>query len=175
MEDCTKGRTPFALILDLNILDEGWIVVHLNELTGEDFDRLQTAPRFHIAHCPRSSRYFDHSPFPLQRLCGLGFNIALGTDSLASNSSLNLFAEMQTVRDAHPWLGATQILEMATTNGARALGQEGKLGKIVAGAHADLIALPIANEAGDLIDRIISWDQAVPWTMLAGRPIMGAN
>jgi len=159
----------------MNILDERWIVVHSNELTGEDFGRLESAPRFHIAHCPRSSRYFDHSPFPLRRLHKLGFNIALGTDSLASNSSLSLFAEMQTVRSAHPWLTPKQILEMATINGARALGQERNFGKIEPGLQADLVALPIASQPGDLFEKIIAWEQAVPSIMVAGRLATAPN
>jgi len=175
MEDCSKGKTPLALMIDMNILDERWIVVHSNELAEEDFGRLEDAPRFHIAHCPRSGRYFDHSPFPLRRLRKLGFNIALGTDSLASNSSLSLFAEMQTVRSAHPWLTPKQILEMATINGARALGQERNFGKIEPGLQADLVALPIASQPGDLFEKIIAWDQAVPSIMVAGRLATAPN
>ena len=49
-------------------IDERWIVVHLNELAEEDFVRLESGPRFHIAHCPRSSRYFQHRPFAMQRV-----------------------------------------------------------------------------------------------------------
>ena len=145
-----------------------WIVVHLNELAEDDFARLEGGPRFHIAHCPRSSRYFRHRPFALRRLLDLGFNVCLGTDSLASNFSLSLFAEMQSLRDAHPWLAPERILEMATVNGARALSQEQTLGKIRAGFQADLIALPIAGESGDVVEKVIAWDEEVPWMMLAG-------
>jgi cytosine/adenosine deaminase-related metal-dependent hydrolase len=59
MEDC-GGKTPLAAMLDRAQLDERWIVVHLNELEGEDFARLAQGPRFQIAHCPRSARYFKH-------------------------------------------------------------------------------------------------------------------
>ena len=168
MDDCGKGKTPLAVMLDREVLDEGWIVVHLNELTEDDFVRLERGPRFHIAHCPRSSRYFRHRPFALRRLLDLGFNVCLGTDSLASNFSLSLFAEMQSLRDAHPWLAPERILEMATVNGARALNQAQALGKIRAGFQADLIALPVASESGDVIEKVIAWDEEVPWMILAG-------
>ncbi len=171
MDDCGAGKTPLAVMLDRDVMDENWIVVHLNELTEEDFARLEQGPRFHIAHCPRSSRYFRHAPFSLQRLDGLGFNISLGTDSLASNSSLSLFSEMQTLRDAHPWRAPERILEMATTNPARALQQEGRLGKIRAGFQADLIALPLENSRGRLWDEIIDWDEPVPWMLVGGLPV----
>ncbi|MEO5717922.1 MAG: amidohydrolase family protein, partial [Chthoniobacterales bacterium] len=171
MNDCGKGKTPLAAMLDREVIDERWIVVHLNELTEEDFARLTKAPRFHIAHCPRSSRYFRHAPFALERLAGLGFNIALGTDSLASNSSLSLFSEMQTLRDAHPSLSPERVLEMVTTNPARALHQDESLGKIRAGFQADLIALPIENPSAEILEKVIAWDQPVPWLLLAGLPV----
>ena len=173
MDDCGAGKTPLAVMLDREVIDEHWIVVHLNELAEEDFARLETGPRFHIAHCPRSSRYFQHRPFALQKLTELGFNVCLGTDSLASNSSLSLFAEMQTLRDSHPWLAPARILEMATTNPARALQQDRALGKIRAGFQADLIALPIENFSGDIFDEVIAWRHPVPWMLVAGAPVPG--
>ena len=173
MDDCGAGKTPLAVMLDRDVIDEHWIVVHLNELAEEDFARLETSPRFHIAHCPRSSRYFQHRPFALQKLTELGFNVCLGTDSLASNSSLSLFAEMQTLRDSHPWLAPQRILEMATTNPVRALQQDRALGKIRAGFQADLIALPIENFSGDIFEEVIAWRHQVPWMLVAGAPVPG--
>ena len=174
MDDCGAGQTPLAVMLEREIIDERWLFVHLNELTEEDFARLEKGPRFHVAHCPRSSRYFRHRPFALRRLAEMGFNVCLGTDSLASNSSLSLFAEMQAVQEAHPDLSPERILAMATVNGARALHQENALGKIRTGFLADLIALPIANAGGDVFTRIISWADRVPWMMLAGSVITEA-
>ena len=170
MDDCGAGKTPLAVILDREVIDERWIIVHLNELATEDFAHLERGPRFHIAHCPRSNRYFQHQPFALKKLSDLGFNICLGTDSLASNSSLSLFAEMQTLDSAHPWLGPEGTLEMATTNPARALHQEGVLGKIRVGFQADLIALPVENSPGELFEKVIAWEDPVPWMLVAGVP-----
>jgi len=59
-------------------------------------------------------------------------------------------------------------LKMATVNGAHALHQERALGKIRTGFLADLIALPIANPGSDVFSAIISWDETVPWMILAG-------
>jgi aminodeoxyfutalosine deaminase len=172
MEDCGAEKTPLAVMLDRDVIDEQWIIVHLNELAEEDFVRLERGPRFHIAHCPRSSRYFQHRPFALRKLRDLGFNICLGTDSLASNFSLSLFAEMQLLRATHPWLAPERILEMATTNPARALQQDQVLGKIRAGFQADLIALPIENFSGDIFDEVVAWNHPVPWMLVAGTPAL---
>src|SRR5438552_10024288 len=62
----------------------GWIVAHLNELSDSDFDLLRGIQhKFSIAHCPRSHAYFGHVAFQFERLQRLGFNVCLGTDSLA--------------------------------------------------------------------------------------------
>jgi aminodeoxyfutalosine deaminase len=171
MDDCRVGKTPLAVMLEREAINDRWIVVHLNELSEEDLVRLESGPRFHIAHCPCSSRYFQHRPFAMSELHDLRFNICLGTDSLASNSSLSLFAEMQTVRDTHRGLGPKRILEMVTTNSARALNQENALGKIRAGFQADLIALPIADQRGDIFETIINWSETVSWMLVAGLPV----
>ncbi len=170
MDDCGEGKTPLEVMLGREALDEGWIVVHLNELAEEDFARLERGPRFHIAHCPRSSRYFQHRPFAMRRLRELGFNLCLGTDSLASNWSLSLFAEMRGVQETQPWLAPEEILAMATSNGARALGQGEALGRVGAGFWADLIALPIASDADDVYEKIVGWEGEVPWVLVNGAP-----
>jgi len=171
MDDCHVGKTPLAHLLNQQAVDERWIIVHLNELTEDDFTLLANGPRFHVVHCPRSSRYFGHRPFALERLRDLGFNICLGTDSLASNSSLSLFAEMRCLRDAHSDLAPEQILEMVTTNPARALHQAGNLGRIRAGFEADLIALPLESGGADVFEKIIAWNDPVAWMLVDGLSI----
>ncbi len=161
MEDCGKGRTPLATMLARQPLDDRWLIAHLNELSEEDFALLARSPRFHIAHCPRSSRYFGHRPFQLERLRTLGFNLCLGTDSLASNDSLSLFSEMRAVRDAHPTLRPIEVLEMATVNGARALGQADAMGRLAPGCFADLVALPVTGGGDEVYEQIIAWSEPV--------------
>ena len=169
MDDCGAGKTPLAVMLEREVINERWIVVHLNELAEEDLARLESGPRFHIAHCPRSSRYFRHRPFAMRQLRELRFNICLGTDSLASNSSLSLFAEMRTVRDAHPMAGAgadsgNGYVEQCPRSASRRRPRA----KFVAGFQADLIALPIENGRRDIFEKIIAWSEPVPWMMVAG-------
>jgi cytosine/adenosine deaminase-related metal-dependent hydrolase len=66
-------------------------------------------------------------------------NICLGTDSLASNNTLDMRSEMREAQQFHQ-LSDREVLEMATIHGARALGQAGKLGQISPGSVADLVA-----------------------------------
>jgi cytosine/adenosine deaminase-related metal-dependent hydrolase len=108
--------------------------------------------KFSLAHCPRSHNYFGHPPFQFSRLRKLGFNISLGTDSLASNDDLSLFAEMRQFQKIFPDVSPREILEMVTVNPARALNHEGRLGQLRPGAFADLIAIP--DQKDDVFDQI---------------------
>lgn len=167
MSDC-GGQTPLLSLMRGQMVDEHWIIAHLNELTADDFDRLAWS-RFHIVHCPRSHTFFGHAPFELRRLRALGFNVCLGTDSLASNSSLSLFAEMRELLRKEPWLSPREVLEMATVNAACAIGQAGALGTISTGSRADLIAIPAAKTGTNVFDAIVAFEGAPPWMMVDGR------
>jgi cytosine/adenosine deaminase-related metal-dependent hydrolase len=167
MDDCGRG-TPLSSLMEHQVLDGRWILAHLNELTQGDFNLLGSVARFHIAHCPRSHTFFGHTPFALQRLRGLGFNICLGTDSLASNSSLSLFAEMREVMRKEPSISAREALEMATVNAAHAIGQGDLLGKIRSGFCADLIAIPSEQTGPAIFDGIVAFEGTVLWTMVDG-------
>jgi cytosine/adenosine deaminase-related metal-dependent hydrolase len=145
--------------------DSGWLVAHLNEVGEDDFQLLEKSSRkFHIVHCPRSHNYFGHSRFAFERLRALGFNICLGTDSLASNESLSLFDELRAFQSNFPQVSPEEILRMVTVNPARALQQETALGKIRRGQHADLIAVPFSG--GDVFEQIIAF-AGEPWRMAA--------
>jgi imidazolonepropionase-like amidohydrolase len=67
-----------------------------------------------------------------------------------------------------PWLSPREALEMATINGAAAIGQRNSLGCIRAGAQADLIALPLRRSA-DVYESIVGYDEAVSWMMVDGK------
>jgi len=146
-----------------------WIVVHLNELTESDFDLLERSdPKFQIVHCPRSHNYFGHRPFAFERLRSLGFNVCLGTDSLASNQTLSLFDEMRHFQKNFPNISPNEILRLATVNPARALRFENALGQIRPGFRADLIALPSSGST-DVFEQIIACDAPVSWSMVNGQ------
>ena len=92
---------------------------------------------------------------PVTELVAAGVNVALGTDGAASNNRLDLFAEMRLASllakvatgDAAA-LPAAEALHMATIGGARALSLDDRIGSIVAGKEADLIAV----DMGELAD-----------------------
>jgi cytosine/adenosine deaminase-related metal-dependent hydrolase len=149
-------------------MTENWLLVHVNELEKTDFDQLaRSASKASIVHCPRSHKYFGHSLFQYDKLRGCGFELCLGTDSLASNDDLSLFAEMRAFQKEFPNVSAEEILEMVTTNPARALRQQDRLGKIRPGFAADLIAVPFEGSPS-VFDAIVAHNQSVSWSMIGG-------
>jgi cytosine/adenosine deaminase-related metal-dependent hydrolase len=171
MNDCGE-RTPLELFLGARggrALPQ-WIVAHLNELTESDFELLQRSERrFHVVHSPRSHVYFQHRRFPFEKLQALGFNVCLGTDSLASNESLSLFDEMRAFRRSEPGISPDKILEMVTVNPAAALHQESALGMIRRGFRADFIAVR-CNDGETPFEQILEYDASVDWRMVNGKP-----
>jgi aminodeoxyfutalosine deaminase len=174
MDDC-GNETPLGLFLGApggRALSKQWIVAHLNELAEADFDLLEKSNRrFHIAHSPRSHDYFGHSRFAFEKLRALGFNICLGTDSLASNENLSLFAEMRAFQRGDPGISPDKVLEMVTVNAGLALDQSrhgGKLGRIRPGFQADLIAIPFSGD-GNLFEQVVAFDGPVDWMLLDGK------
>jgi cytosine/adenosine deaminase-related metal-dependent hydrolase len=170
MDDCC-GETPLSLFVKIiagpsdRVLPQ-WIVAHLNELSESDFDLLARS-QFHVVHSPRSHGYFGHSPFPFKKLNELGFDICLGTDSLASNENLSLFAEMRAFQRKEPGVSPAEIFEMVTVNPARALDQSrhgGALGRIRPGFHVDLISIPCRGSP-NVFEEIVAFDRPIPWIM----------
>ncbi len=159
-----RGNTPVEHLSQCCRLDERWLLVHVNEICDRDVERLGNA---HIVHCPRSHAYFGHTPFEFAKLRSRGLNICLGTDSLASNDDLSLFAEMRQFHKIQPSLSGVELLEMVTINPARALRREGALGRLRAGYRADVIALPHTGGERSLID-VIAYEGDVSWIMLNG-------
>jgi cytosine/adenosine deaminase-related metal-dependent hydrolase len=167
MSDCGR-TTPLSHFAKLTHASaaQAWIVAHLNEVAETDFDLLRKR-KFSIVHCPRSHAYFGHSDFQFDRFRELGFNVCLGTDSLASNDDLSLFAEMRKFHDRFRF-EPSKVMEMVTINPARALKQRDQLGKIRRHFLADMIALPF-TKSPNIFETILNFVGKVPWIMLHGR------
>jgi cytosine/adenosine deaminase-related metal-dependent hydrolase len=163
-----SGLTPVAHLLKTCRIDSRWMVVHLNSALEHDLELLAGPNKCHVVHCPRSHDYFRHSPFPFERLRRLGFNICLGTDSLASNQDLSLFAEMRSLQKTQPQLPPQEILSMVTVNAALALGKPHVLGHLGTGTAADMIAIPCHGPLQRVFEEIVGFDDDVFWCSING-------
>jgi cytosine/adenosine deaminase-related metal-dependent hydrolase len=171
MGDCGK-KSAFAHLVGDNFTGPDWLLVHLNEMGEDDFALIaerNLGPDMQVVHCPLSHRYFGHRKFEFKRLRDLGANISLGTDSLASNFSMDMFAEMRQAQGNEPWISPGELLATVTVNPARALKKEAVLGKIAPGAHADLIALPFSAALETVHEEIVNHRQPIDWMMVDGR------
>ena len=146
-----NGERPLDTLNRLGLLGPRTQCVHMTDLGEQDIALLaQTGA--HVIHCPQSNMKLASGTCPVARLLDAGVNVALGTDSAASNNDLNLFGEMQAAAllaklhsgDATA-LPAARALSLATIGGARALGQDDLLGSLEPGKQADLIAVDLSG------------------------------
>ena len=93
--------------------------------------------------CPRSNAFIGVGTAPVTRFLDAGLPVALGTDSLASNDDLDMFAEMAALRRDHPGVPPEAALRMATLAGAEALGLNEVVGSLAAGRLAALVAVSL--------------------------------
>jgi len=124
---------------DLGALAEDVLLVHLTEARPDELARVAKA-KSPVVLCPRSNLHIEGKLPPLLAIMEAGIEPALGTDSLASNASLDVLAEAKALADRFPNVPAWELVKMATWNGARALGLPRK-GRIAEGASPGLVAI----------------------------------
>src|SRR3984893_3596850 len=170
MTDC-GSTSPLRHLIENRLIGSDCIVAHLNELDDRDLELLSRPEwrNLQIVHCPKSHRFLHQKRFPLEALSERGLNICLGTDSLASNDSLNLFSEMRQAKKVYPTLNARDLIEMVTIRPARALKLERELGRIAPGYLADSIAIPFKGPTGDVYEAIIQNRGPIQWMMVNGQ------
>ena len=149
-EECIKrhGKTPMEYLASTGLFDHGGYAAHCVWCTDGDFE-LMREKGVSLVHSPTSNLKLGSGIARVKRAMELGVNVALGTDGCASNDDLDMFEEMRlaallacgTSHDPAA-LSAWDAIEMATANGARALGREG-LGVLAPGAPADFAVIDL--------------------------------
>ena len=146
-----NGQRPLERLDQLNLLNSNLIAVHMTELDEFEIERIAEAG-VNVAHCPESNLKLGSGICPVASLLEKGVNICLGTDGAASNNDLDLLGEMRTAAMLAKGssgnasaCNARQAIEMATINGARALGMADRIGSIEVGKCADLITINLAS------------------------------
>jgi imidazolonepropionase-like amidohydrolase len=95
--------------------------------------------------------------------------VALGTDSLASNATLDLRREMALLRTSFPRLAPAEVFTMATRNGARALGEERTGGRLARGGRASFVAWQLAARGPEqALDELTSAEPPVVGVWVGG-------
>lgn len=143
----SDGRRPLQRLADLGMLSPRLLCVHATQLEQNEMTLLAQHGAS-VIHCPESNLKLASGFCEVARLLQTNVNVALGTDGCASNNNLDMFGEMQTaalvakaVANDASALPARQALELATINGARAMGLDEQIGSIEVGKLADLTAV----------------------------------
>jgi len=159
------GARPIQRLVELGLLSPLTQCVHMTQLDEQDISTL-VEHNAHVIHCPESNLKLASGFCPVTTLLDNGINVALGTDGAASNNNLDMFGEMSTaalvakaVSGNAGAVDAHTALQMATINGAKAMGWDDKIGSIEVGKSADLAAVtlgtiesePLYNPASQLV------------------------
>ena len=126
------------------------LLVHNTFIKQEDIEyvQLQTANyklQTSFCICANANQYIENTMPPIQLLVEKNCNIVLGTDSLASNHSLNLLDEMKTIQQNFQDISLEKMLQWATINGAKALQMENALGSFEKGKKPGVVLIENAE------------------------------
>jgi 5-methylthioadenosine/S-adenosylhomocysteine deaminase len=138
------GRRPVDWLEEVGFLGKGQVAAHAVWLTSGEI-RTLARRNVAIAHCAGSNlKLASGGVAPIAELRAAGATVGVGTDSVASNNSLSMLREIHLaglVQKNHRWdasvLPAQELLDLATVEGARALGREAEIGSIEVGKRAD--------------------------------------
>jgi 5-methylthioadenosine/S-adenosylhomocysteine deaminase len=186
------GVSPVRYVLQWGLFDvPRLLAVHCVHVDEADIAVLAER-KVSIAYCPRCNAKLGMGIAPLTQFFEHGITVGIGTDSPASNNTLDPFDEMRiglliqrgasTEHDFYRYFTARTMLRLATIHGARALGLDDEIGSLEAGKRADIIAVdlsssphmvPTADPYSALVHTANQKD--VIMTMVAGRVLFDAG
>jgi 5-methylthioadenosine/S-adenosylhomocysteine deaminase len=175
---------PLARLRKLGLVSPLLTAVHFVHATDEDLDTLAEVSAS-VVHCPESNLKLGNGVVSLSRLLARGIRVALGTDGAASNNDLDVLSDARTAGLLAAGVSATpgavrasELLRLATLDGARVLGLGDETGSIVEGKWADLCCIDLAtarswpvNDVTTTIVYSCSSDQVAD-TWVAGRHVL---
>lgn len=160
-----EGLRPIPYLQSLGLTNTNLIAMHVLH-TDEDDLQILGENQVNIVHCPECNLKLASGYCQTQKLLRAGANVALGTDGPVSNNDLDMLAEIKTaallgkiIADDATAINAHTALQMATINGAKALGIDKQVGSLLPGKRADIIAinldeiesLPLYNVASQIV------------------------
>ncbi|KAI9825603.1 MAG: hypothetical protein M1819_000499 [Sarea resinae] len=143
------SHTPMSYCESVGLLSPSTVLVHMVHLDNSDIRTLSSTGT-HVAHCPTSNAKLASGICRVPELQKAGINIGLGTDGAPCNNTCDLFQEMKLAAIIHKSIShdptavpAESVLEMATINGAKALGLDDSIGSLEVGKKADFVAIDL--------------------------------
>lgn len=150
-ENCLKeyGLTPTEFLYKCGVFDDGYAYcAHCVHLSDNDLSILKKTETSIVTN-PSSNMKLSSGFASIRKAIDRGINVAIGTDGCASNNNLDLFEEMHVLAliqsgyfNDPTILSTTEIFDMATINGAKALHRK-DIGKLEVGLKADIVAIDL--------------------------------
>ncbi len=145
------GTSPVRYLLQWGLFDNDVLGVHCVYVDDDDMSALKDND-VAVAHCPRCSAKLAMGIAPLRKYLNLGLRVGLGTDSPASNNTMDFFDEMRIglllQRAANHSVTENEsesFIKLATYGGAQALGMEKDIGSLVPGKQADITVVDMSH------------------------------
>ncbi len=146
-----NGARPIANLDEIGFISSELIAVHMTQLSDDEINLL-AEKNVSVAHCPESNLKLASGFCPITKLIDNNVNVCLGTDGSASNNDLDMFGEMKTaallakgVSGKADSVPAETALQIATINGAKALGIANETGSLEIGKQADITAINLGG------------------------------
>lgn len=150
-DECIKrfGQSPTEVFEECGIFENKTIAAHGLYLSDKDLDILSKYD-VSVVHNPSSNLKLSSGFLDCTRVLNKKINLAMGTDSSASNNNLSMIKEISLTSLVSKYnnpqnLKAYDVLKMATINGAKALGLDDKIGSLEEGKLADIILIDLNN------------------------------
>lgn len=146
------GKSIVAHMKALNLLTPMTTLIHAVWLTDDDIGLISRAEAS-VVHNPVANLKLGSGVAPVRKFLDAGINVALGTDNNNANDTVNLFDTMKLAALLHKvvdfdydrWIGAKEVVKMATRAGAHCVGLGGEIGTLSVGKRADLILLDLTK------------------------------
>ena len=146
---------PVTFVSDLGYLKPGVLVIHGVQFSDANLARLRESGAT-LVTCPRSNEWVGAGTPRVARFYDANVPVAIGTDSLASAPTLNMFDELAELRRIAPEVSASALLDSATRQGARALRLEDSYGTIAAGKRAQFVTVRVPAGVRDVEEYLVS-------------------
>ncbi len=151
LKNWKKYNSGISFLQKNNLLSENIIAAHLCQASGEELKKLKEN-NINLVHCPRSNSYLNNGTSNLKLWNDLGLIWGIGTDSIASNYSLDLLSELRyTIKLQEQVfnykLPTIDAIKAITYNAAKILSKENEIGSLKEGNCADLLVYNIEKQS----------------------------
>ena len=127
------------------------ILVHNSFTSAEDIQAVHAAMNNAFwCLCPNANQYIEQTMPPIELLRSEKAKLVIGTDSYASNWSLNVLDELKTIQKHQPQIPLAEMLGWATINGAQALQMDKHLGSFELGKKPGVVLIKGVDELNGL-------------------------